>query len=99
MPVHRVVQLNASQYVILTFLRLIYLYGKLAYIHPNNVVESMSTVVMKRWQRQKVGSADIKPGTPWRNGFVEIFKGKLRDECLNRGKFATRWEAKFVNEK
>uniref|UniRef100_UPI0035AE69C4 integrase core domain-containing protein n=1 Tax=Undibacterium squillarum TaxID=1131567 RepID=UPI0035AE69C4 len=54
---------------------------------------------MKRWQRQKVGSADIKPGTPWRNGFVEIFKGKLRDECLNRGKFATRWEAKFVNEK
>lgn len=25
----------------------------------------------------------IPPGQPWRNGFVESFNGKLRDECLN----------------
>ena len=25
----------------------------------------------------------IEPGSPWGNGYVESFNGKLRDECLN----------------
>jgi transposase InsO family protein len=25
----------------------------------------------------------IQPGSPWENGYVESFNGKLRDECLN----------------
>ncbi len=25
----------------------------------------------------------IPPGQPWRDGYVESFNGKLRDECLN----------------
>jgi transposase InsO family protein len=29
----------------------------------------------------------IPPGQPWRNGFVESFNGKLRDECLNVNQF------------
>jgi len=24
----------------------------------------------------------IPPGQPWKNGFVESFNGKIRDECL-----------------
>ncbi|WP_443111503.1 integrase core domain-containing protein [Burkholderia sp. FERM BP-3421] len=26
----------------------------------------------------------MAPGSPWQNGFVESFNGKLRDELLNR---------------
>jgi putative transposase len=29
----------------------------------------------------------IPPGQPWRNGYVESFNGKLRDECLNVNQF------------
>ena len=25
----------------------------------------------------------IPPGEPWRNGYIESFNGRLRDECLN----------------
>lgn len=31
----------------------------------------------------------IAPGSPWQNGFVESFHGKLRDECLDREVFLT----------
>ena len=42
------------------------------------------------WLRdQNVGPAYIKPGSPWQNGFVESFNGKLRDECLNETLFTT----------
>ena len=27
----------------------------------------------------------IEPGSPWENGYVESFNGKLRDELLLRG--------------
>lgn len=38
-----------------------------------------------RWMRdQAIGPAFIAPGSPWQNGFVESFNGKLRDELLNR---------------
>lgn len=26
----------------------------------------------------------IEPGSPWENGYIESFNGKLRDELLNR---------------
>jgi putative transposase len=52
-----------------------------------------------KWLRdQNIGPAYIKPGSPWQNGFVESFNGKLRDECLNREWFVTRREAKIVIE-
>ena len=30
-------------------------------------------------------TAYIEPGSPWENGYVESFNGKLRDELLNMG--------------
>jgi putative transposase len=33
---------------------------------------------------QNVGPAFIALGSPWQNGFVGSFNGKLRDECSNR---------------
>ena len=40
----------------------------------------------------------ITPGSPWENGYVESFNGKLRDELLNRELFDTLWEVQVLTE-
>jgi len=40
----------------------------------------------------------IEPGSPWENGYIESFNGKLRDELLNREIFTTLKEAKILIE-
>ena len=40
----------------------------------------------------------IEPGSPWENGYIESFNGKLRDELLNREIFTTLIEAKVLIE-
>jgi putative transposase len=88
-----------NQDVILTLLRLMRLYGKPAFIRSDNGAEFTATAVMKWLRDQNGGPAYIQPGSPWQNGFVESFNGKLRDECLNREWFLTRREARIVIEK
>ena len=41
----------------------------------------------------------IAPASPWENGYVESFNGKLRDEMLNREIFDTVGEAKVLVER
>jgi putative transposase len=88
-----------NQDVILTLSRLMRLYGKPSFIRSDNGAEFSATAVMKWLRDQNVGPVYIKPGSPWQNGFVESFNGKLRDECLNREWFVTRREAKLLIEK
>ena len=38
----------------------------------------------------------IEPGSPWENGYVESFNGKLRDERSDREIFYTPTEAKVL---
>jgi transposase InsO family protein len=40
----------------------------------------------------------IEPGSPWENGYIESFNGKLRDELLNREVFSTLTEARILIE-
>lgn len=40
----------------------------------------------------------IEPGSPWENGYIESFNGKLRDELLNGEIFETMIEAKVMIE-
>jgi transposase InsO family protein len=87
-----------SQDVILTLSRLMRLYGKPAYVRSDNGAEFTATTVMRWLRDQNVGPTYIKPGSPWQNGTVESFNGKLRDECLNREWFVTLREAKVVIE-
>jgi len=87
-----------SQDVIVTLSRLMRLYGKPAFIRSDNGAEFTAIRVMKWLRDQQVGPAYIRPGSPWQNGFVESFNGKLRDECLNREWFTSRKEAKIVIE-
>jgi putative transposase len=35
---------------------------------------------MADWAAERVGLAFIPPGEPWRNGYIESFNGRLRDE-------------------
>ena len=41
----------------------------------------------------------IEPGSPWENGYVESFTGKLRDELLDREILHTLTEAKILIER
>ena len=40
----------------------------------------------------------IEPGSPWENGYVESFNGKLRDELLDREIFYTLREVQVLTE-
>lgn len=88
-----------AQDVILTLSRLMRLYGKPAFVRSDNGAEFTATKVM-RWLRDAaIGPAFIAPGSPWQNGFVESFNGKLRDELLNREWFRSRAEARVLIER
>jgi transposase InsO family protein len=88
-----------AQDVILTLSRLMRLYGKPAFVRSDNGAEFTAAKVM-RWLRDAaIGPAFIAPGSPWQNGFVESFNGKLRDELLNREWFRNRAEAKVLVER
>ena len=40
----------------------------------------------------------IDPGSPWENGYVESFNGKLRDELLDREAFHTLLQVQVLTE-
>jgi len=48
------------------------------------------------WAAGKVGLSFIPPGQPWRNGYVESFHARQRDECLNITIFGSLAEARAV---
>lgn len=56
--------------------------------------ESVQTWLVKK----SVGPAFIPPGQPWKNGFIESFHDKFRDECLQREWFSSLLDAQVVIE-
>ena len=55
---------------------------------------------VRDWLRRvEVKTLFIEPGSPWENGYIESFNGKLRDELLNGEIFDTLWEAKVLIER
>ena len=56
------------------------------HIRSDNGSEFTAKAV-RRWLNDLgVKTLFIEPGSPWENGYVESFNGKLRDELLN-GRF------------
>ena len=52
---------------------------------------------VRRWLNQAgVGTLFIAKGSPWENGYVESFHGKLRGELLNRELFLSLAEVRWV---
>ena len=54
------------------------------YIRSDNGPEFTAQAVREWLGRIGVKTLFIEPGSPWENGYVESFNGKLRDELLNR---------------
>jgi putative transposase len=51
---------------------------------------------MADWAGERVGLSFIPPGQPWRNGYVESFNSRVRDECLNINIFWSLAQARVV---
>jgi len=72
--------------------------GVPGFIRSDNGPEFMAQAI-KRWLAdKKVGTLYIEPGSPWENGYIESFHGRLRDELLNRELFYSVKEAKVLVE-
>lgn len=46
----------------------------------------------------QVGIGYVPPGQPWKNGYIESFNNRVRDECLNMNEFHSLLEARVVIE-
>jgi transposase InsO family protein len=73
--------------------------GVPAYLRSDNGSEFTATRVRDWLARVGVTTLFIEPGSPWENGYVESFNGKLRDELLAREQFDTLLEAKVLIER
>jgi putative transposase len=69
------------------------------YIRSDNGPEFTAHRVRDWLKSVEVKTLFIEPGSPWENGYVESFNGKLRDELLNREVFDTLLEAKVLIER
>ena len=72
--------------------------GPPTFLRSANGPECTATAVRDWLHRVGVTTLFIEPGSPWENGYVESFNGKLRDECLNRERFDTLLEAQILIE-
>jgi len=68
------------------------------HIRSDNGSEFTCRSVRSWLERLGVKTLFIEPGSPWENGYIESFNGKLRDELLNGEIFDTILEAKVITE-
>lgn len=73
--------------------------GLPAYLRSDNGSEFTAHRVRKWLQSLGVQTLFIEPGSPWENGYLESFNGKLRDELLNGELFTTLLEAQVLVER
>ena len=72
--------------------------GAPAFIRSDNGPEFIAIAVRGWIGGVGAKTAFIEPGSPWENGYVESFNGKLRDELLNAEVFNTLAEARVLIE-
>jgi putative transposase len=66
------------------------------HIRSDNGSEFTAKEIRKWLAEMGVKTLFITPGSPWENGYIESFNGKMRDELLNREIFTTLTEAKVL---
>jgi len=66
------------------------------FLRSDNGSEFTAQAVQTWLEQSKVGPIFIPPGQPWKNGFIESFHDKFRDECLQREWFQSLLEAQVV---
>jgi len=70
--------------------------GALAHIRADNGPEMISKAVKAWCEESATGALYIDPGSPWQNGIVESFNGRLRDELLSSEIFDTLADAQYL---
>jgi len=96
--VARVARRLCSEDVIDTLADLFVQRGTPEYLRSDNGSEFTAKVIREWLEALGVTTLFIAPGSPWENGYVESFIGKLRDELLNREIFYTLDEARVLIE-
>lgn len=66
------------------------------HIRSDNGPEFTAKMVRKWLKKLKVKPLYIEPGSPWENGYIESFNGKLRYELLDCERFDTLFEARVL---
>ncbi|MGO2665700.1 IS3 family transposase [Mycetocola reblochoni] len=69
--------------------------GAPAVLRSDNGPEFISEA-MADWAGTRTGLSYIPPGSPWRNGYVESFNSRIRDECLNINSFYSLLHAQVM---
>ena len=88
----------SSQDVIDELFNLFIFRGIPVHIRSDNGPEFTARAVRRWLNHLGVETLFIEPGSPWENGYIESFNGKLRDELLDREIFTTLEEAKVLIE-
>ena len=85
--------------VLATLAELFVTYGSPVHIRSDNGPEFTAELLRLWLAALDVETLFIEPGSPWENGYVESFNGKLRDELLDREIFYTLTEAQILIER
>jgi transposase InsO family protein len=88
-----------SEEVLDRLLQLFLTRGLPAHIRSDNGPEFVAHKVRGWLEQLEVRPRFIEPGSPWENGYLESFNGKLRDELLNLELFDTLREAQVLVER
>jgi transposase InsO family protein len=64
-------------------------HGTPQHIRSDNGPEFTAKAIRNWLERIDVKTLFIEPGSPWENGYIDSFNGKLRDELLNGEIFYT----------
>jgi transposase InsO family protein len=87
-----------SEHVLERLAELFVVRGTPKYIRSDNGPEFTARRVREWLEKVEVKTLFIEPGSPWENGYVESFQGKMRDELLNGEIFYTLLEAQVLVE-
>ncbi|WP_270240984.1 IS3 family transposase, partial [Rothia kristinae] len=69
--------------------------GAPAVLRSDNGPEFISEA-MADWAGTRTGLSYIPPGSPWRNGYIESFNSRIRDECLTINSFYSLLHAQVI---
>jgi putative transposase len=72
--------------------------GYPAYLRFDNGPEFIAYAVSDWCKFNGANTLYIDPGSPWQNGWIESFNGRMRDEHLNSQLFDTLFEAQVLTE-
>jgi len=87
-----------SQDVIDKLFQIFVFRGVPEHIRSDNGPEFTARPIRAWLNRLGVKTLFIEKGSPWENGYIESFNGKLRDELLKQEIFTTLTEAKILIE-